>query len=337
MIKKRYRPDHRVSNSPRPFEAELSNAVLHLSGSPFSVKVVDTPMRMPLIFKSIRTADGITVSIDLEKLEPKWHDSFKDQVPPVLALLCSSDCTARQTVVVFADHCLSDEVSICFCAKAGSNHILIPDYDFLRSRGFAKLRHWAQASPVPWETRVDEILWRGVTTGYTQDAENLINQLPRVKMCLLAKNIPRTSFKIVELVQSSSPETDQKFLDEAGIMAEKRLPVEGWTGHKIAIDIDGNTNSFNTMLHRLTLGCCVLKVKSQENWCQWFYGEISPWIDFVPVKSNLSDRAEIIAWCRDHDDECRKIAERGRMFANGLDFHSECKSAVKRINSAFAG
>lgn len=334
-LKQLFQSDGGVTGPAQPSEAEISEAVSRLTGSPVRVKLVDTPaLKLPNC-RPVRTTEGFTVYIDRKNLNSR-PQFFKGRVPPVLALLHDGDCTAEQTILNYGDGCLPDEVRIVFCAQAGSNHILIPDYDFLNSRGFEKLREWTQTGMVPWETRNDVVLWRGVTTGSWADAENNIQRLPRVQLCLLAKAIPQADVKIINLVQSQTPEPDQNILDEAGIMAEKRLPVQAWAGHKFAIDIDGNTNSFNTMLHRQTLGCCVLKVASPGNWRQWFYDDIKPWEHFVPVKSDLSDLAEIIAWCRDHDDECRNIAERGRAFANSLDFKTECKSAVERINAAFA-
>jgi hypothetical protein len=294
-------------------------------------------MHDELTIRTLRTSDGFTVYIDLKKLKPQWHVSFRNRVPPVLALLNRSDCTAAQTIVCFGDRTHSQEVRMVFCAQPGCGHVLIPDFDFLESHGFERLRHRVDTNRVPWESRADDILWRGVTTGQIHDAPKSIDRLPRVQLCLLAKDIPRCDAKIVQVVQSANPESDRKVLVDAGIMTEERLPVEAWAGYKFAIDIDGNSNSFNTLLHRQILGCCVLKVMSRDNLQQWFYGDIEPWVHYVPVKSDLSDFSEIVAWCRVNDDECRQIAGRGQVFANGLDFHGQCKSAVDRINTAFAG
>ena len=329
-------PGRKFADLAQSFEADMSEAVSRMCGSALRVSVIHTSMSEVLALRSVRTGDGFVIHIDLEKLRPQWHGSLRNRVPPVLALLNRSSCIADHAVVCFADRPRTQEVSIVFCAQAGSHHILIPDYDFLVSRGFEGHRQWAGTNMVPWEARVDDILWRGVTTGSRGGQPGRMEQLPRVQLCLLAKLIPRSDVKIVKVVQFSNPDSDQEFLSAAGVMADGRLPVEAWAGHKFAVDIDGNSNSFNTLLHRQILGCCVLKVMSRDNWRQWFYDDIRPWVHFIPVKSDMSDLVEIVAWCRDHDDECRQIAERGRAFATGLDFEDQCNSAVERINAAFA-
>ena len=49
----------------------------------------------------------------------------------------------------------------------------------------------------------------------------------------------------------------------------------------------------------------------------WYFPLLKPFVDYVPVKADLSDLEEKIKWCRDHDDECRKIAE------NAIDFYNK--------------
>ena len=160
------------------------------------------------------------------------------------------------------------------------------------------------------------------------------NLIPRVQLCLLAKGISGTDMKIV-VAQSNNSDLDRDRLVQAGIMDE-HLPVEAWAGHKFTIDIDGRTNSFGTMLCRLILGCCVLKVGSAKDWSQWYYDSVKPWVHFIPILSDMSDLVEKIAWCREHDQECQRIAAEGRAFANSLDGEAEKEAAVQRINLAYA-
>ena len=115
----------------------------------------------------------------------------------------------------------------------------------------------------------------------------------------------------------------------------EQLPVEAWAGHKFAIDIDGNTNSFGTTLCRQILGCCVLKVGSAKDCSQWYYDSLKPWVHFIPIQSDMSDLAEKIAWCREHDQECQRIAAEGSAIANSLHSEAEKKSAVQRISEAY--
>lgn len=317
-------------------DKQLSEKLSSLSGSLVKVQIIDKPMSNVHIVKATRTKDGFVVCIDRKEFDARRLHTFKHRVPPVLALLRQDSCTARQTTIDFGDRSNSHEAIIGFCSRSDERSVLVPDYGFLSSYGYEKLRHWAIRNTVPWKWRSDVILWRGSATGNTDIARNFENRLPRIQMCMLARKITQTDLKIVRLTQTASAAESRQALIDDGVMTQDRLPVESWAGHKFAIDIDGNTNSFGTMLSRQILGCCVLKVLSYRNWRQWFYGEIKPWVHYVPVKSDLSDLSAIIAWCRDHDEECRKIAEQGRAFAIGLDYNAECKSAINRINTAFA-
>lgn len=65
----------------------------------------------------------------------------------------------------------------------------------------------------------------------------------------------------------------------------------------------------------MRLGSVILKVESRQvadN--MWYIPLLKPYVDHVPVKADLSDLEEKIRWCREHDDECRKIAENAKAF-----------------------
>ena len=85
------------------------------------------------------------------------------------------------------------------------------------------------------------------------------------------------------------------------------------------------------MLVRMHLGCCVIKVDSQEGYRQWYYDRIRPWEHFVPVKSDMSDLIEKIEWARSHDAEAQAIAANGRAFARSMTFESETDHAIAAI------
>jgi hypothetical protein len=64
----------------------------------------------------------------------------------------------------------------------------------------------------------------------------------------------------------------------------------------------------------MCLGSVILKVDSL---CvadeMWYFPLLRPYVDHVPVKADLSDLAEKIEWCRQHDDQCREIARTARL------------------------
>ena len=46
-----------------------------------------------------------------------------------------------------------------------------------------------------------------------------------------------------------------------------------------------------------------------------------PFVHFIPVKKDLSDLEQMIAWADSHPDESRRIAERSTLFVYDLLFH----------------
>jgi len=89
----------------------------------------------------------------------------------------------------------------------------------------------------------------------------------------------------------------------------------------------------------MRLGSVILKVEPRQVADRmWYFPLLKPYHDHVPVKSDLSDLEEKIRWCREHDDECRKIGENAKAFyekyvgRNALLDYVEmvCKQIAKR-------
>lgn len=63
----------------------------------------------------------------------------------------------------------------------------------------------------------------------------------------------------------------------------------------------------------MQLGSVILKV---ESLCvadsMWYFPLLRPYEDHVPVKADLSDLREVLDWCRSHDEECKRIAQRAK-------------------------
>jgi hypothetical protein len=190
-----------------------------------------------------------------------------------------------------------------------------------------------------WDARIDAIIWRGSTTGYgivskpkmaTHDPE----LLPRVRLCLEFQGMPSTDVKISSVVQKEDNDIHVRRLADAQILGERIAPLT-WFGCKFAIDIDGNSNAWSNLFMRLLMGCCVLKVASPSGYRQWYYEELEPWTHFVPLKSDLSDLRERIAWCRANSDQCRRIAANGQSFILARDFETEVARSVHRVQEAY--
>lgn len=218
-------------------------------------------------------------------------------------------------------------------AEGDPNAVAVPDAYFFHNRGHALMRTEGERAALAWADRSDRVVWRGRANGnglLSFDAVHRDNPLTmqRIRMAWICRDLG------VDFRFTPEPGTEQEAaLMRAGLLGERMLP-ETWGTMKLAIDIDGYTCTWDNLLHRMLLGCCVLKVESEFAWRQWYYDRMEPWRHFVPVRADLSDLSERLDWARTYDDEARAIAEEGQRFAQSLDVETERLEAGRIIARA---
>jgi protein glucosyltransferase len=60
-------------------------------------------------------------------------------------------------------------------------------------------------------------------------------------------------------------------------------------------------------------GSVPLKVETTK--IEWFYPDLKPWVNYVPIKSDYSDLLEVIEWLKANDAKARDIVENAVLFA----------------------
>ncbi|MBK6395614.1 MAG: hypothetical protein IPF73_13735 [Betaproteobacteria bacterium] len=91
------------------------------------------------------------------------------------------------------------------------------------------------------------------------------------------------------------------------------IPRSQQMSYRWILDVDGQVRTWGAWAWKMASGSTVLSPASP--WESFFTREFEPWVHFVPVANDFADLAERLAWCRDHDDECRRIAEAARLRA----------------------
>lgn len=206
--------------------------------------------------------------------------------------------------------------------------VLLPDFFYTEHDGYARFL----PDEVPdWSSRSDTVLWRGSTTGAWDFTVNTLDTIPRYRMCRIGQTLgEQVDFKFYHVIQGRS-EQDQveirAHFEESGLWGH-RIPLEDFAQHKFFVQIDGNGNSWE-LVKKLRLGCCMLLVDS--DWLLWHNPLLRPWHHYVPVKNDLSDLAEIVAWCHSNDRAAREIGENGRRFALAIDYEEEMRQTIKAI------
>ncbi len=213
--------------------------------------------------------------------------------------------------------------------------VALPDSSFFSSRAFSGMRTLATDTNVGWQDRAARVRWRGSTNGLgsrdygSPDAMWDQSILPRIRMLMILRDTQDTDAAFANVRGADL----RRRLERDGMIGE-RIPETDWINDKIAIDIDGTTNTWTNLMARWHLGCCVIKVESQGGFRQWYYDRIRPWEHFVPVRSDMSDLVEKIEWARSNDAQAREIAANGQAFARSMTLESETRYAVAAICAA---
>lgn len=286
-----------------------------------------------------REGNSIRIRCDAGLMVRKPNEVFHRVWAPVALIAGAPQLAHAEIGADFSDGKESGPGLLSFCSRV-DGAVLIPDHSFVNTRGYAVEREQARANTSDWFARSDTIVWRGTTTGVgiiskPQMAADDPELIARVRLCLALKGVPGTDVRINNIAQSDDSAGDLFNLARAGIFGEYIATVF-WNGFRFAIDIDGNSNAWSNLFMRLLMGCCVLKVTSAGGWRQWYYDELKPFEHYVPVKADLSDLLDTIAWCRAHPHECRDIAARGQAFALARDYDTEMAAARARVTQAWA-
>jgi hypothetical protein len=221
---------------------------------------------------------------------------------------------------------------LAFCDNR-PDFFLIPDPGFVRSRGYSDIRDRFSALDVPWEQRAPVAFWRGGTSGSVENRELGWKSLPRIRLCEISMQHPKIVDAGISAVAQIPDIANVREIHASGLMRAYVPPTE-IIRFRYQIDIDGNTNAWAGLFQKLLSGSAVLKVASPGNYRQWYYDELRPWRNFVPVESDLSDLVEKVLWLRTHDAHAREIGRRGKELAQSLSFDSELQRSETTITGA---
>jgi Glycosyl transferase family 90 len=214
------------------------------------------------------------------------------------------------------------------------DYFLIPDCVYVPTRGYEYARRVLSGNSIPWDDRSNVAFWRGATTGVPVRFGDW-RSLERIKLCELAQRYEHT--KLLDIGISSIAQFDDARSDEirrSGLMREA-VPWENWGRFKYLIDIDGNSSPWSNLFQRLLTGSTVMKVESTRGLRQWFYDELIPWHNYVPVAPDLSDLVEKIEWLEINQGTARTIGQNGLELAARLNYERELRRSVDVISSAF--
>ncbi|XP_037277396.2 O-glucosyltransferase rumi homolog [Rhipicephalus microplus] len=99
--------------------------------------------------------------------------------------------------------------------------------------------------------------------------------------------------------------------DTLGRPAAKEVRFEDHCKYKYLFNFRGVAASFR--LKHLFL-CKSLVLHVGDEWLEFFYPQLKPWVHYVPVSVDLNEVEELLEFAMDNDEVVREIAERGYDF-----------------------
>lgn len=99
--------------------------------------------------------------------------------------------------------------------------------------------------------------------------------------------------------------------DTLGEEPAKEIKLEDHCDYKYLFNFRGVAASFR-FKHLFLCNSVVFHVG--DEWLEFFYPAMKPWVHYIPVKKDLSDARELLLFAKDNDDVVKEIAERGRTF-----------------------
>lgn len=175
--------------------------------------------------------------------------------------------------------------------------VLIPDWrslSFWWHDDIRKLREGKnfRGRKFAWGEKKGIAFWRGALT----------ESMHRLKMASLSVEFPSLIDAGISAGLGSSDLRWKPPASYAEHLQYKYLPV-----------LDGIMCSYPGYQWRLLSDAVVFKQESDQ--IQWFYGALSPYEHYVPIKNDLSDVIDQVVWAQAHDDACRQIASNATEFA----------------------
>eukprot|EP00112_Aurelia_sp_Birch-Aquarium-sp1_P019170 Seg4690.1 transcript_id=Seg4690.1/GoldUCD/mRNA.D3Y31 product="Protein O-glucosyltransferase 1" protein_id=Seg4690.1/GoldUCD/D3Y31 len=147
----------------------------------------------------------------------------------------------------------------------------------------------------PWESKENKAFFRGSRTSSERDP-----------LVLLSREYPGLADAQYTKNQAWKSDADTLYRPPA-----KEVPLEDHCKYKYLFNFRGVAASFR--FKHLFL-CDSLVFHVGDEWNEFFYAAMKPWVHYIPVPTDLSNARDLIEFAKANDEVVRKIAERGRKF-----------------------
>ena len=172
----------------------------------------------------------------------------------------------------------------------------------------------------PWDKKINKLFWRGNTTGdfHTYTIDNF-DKLPRLTLSVLSKLYPdlidsEFSYYSPQILYEHYGPNLRKFCEILFRKTPKGVKEVDHLKYKYLVSLDGNAAT-GTRVPWIMLSNSVL-VKQESKKIQWYYSALKPYVNYVPLKHDLTDIFKQITWMKEHDDKLKEISINAQNFAS---------------------
>ncbi|XP_037617789.1 protein O-glucosyltransferase 1 [Sebastes umbrosus] len=149
------------------------------------------------------------------------------------------------------------------------------------------------AAQWPWKKKESKGFFRGSRTSPERDP-----------LILLSREAP-------ELVDAEYTKNQawKSERDTLGRPPAKEIPLVDHCKYKYLFNFRGVAASFR-FKHLFLCGSLVFHVG--DEWQEFFYPQLQPWVHYIPVKQDLSDVRELLQFVKENDAIAQEVASRGK-------------------------
>jgi len=216
-------------------------------------------------------------------------------------------------------------------SSQSENSWLIPDPYFFLTHAYADEKSEIAAGARNWSDRKVQLYWRGAPSGLQKYADHSLSQ--RVRL-------------VMQGAESNRPEWyNVRFASLGGIDEDigRRIEAIGGLGtpepqmnileYRYNLDVDGWSCAWTGLFIKLLAASPVLKIQSDLGFRQWYYDQLVPWRNFVPVAADLSNLEHCLELLEARPDIAEQIGIEGERLATSLSFESQLDAgAIKLCN-----
>ncbi|KAJ8352484.1 hypothetical protein SKAU_G00239600 [Synaphobranchus kaupii] len=165
----------------------------------------------------------------------------------------------------------------------------------------------------PWGKKESRGFFRGSRTSPERDPLILLSrEAPDLVDAEYTKN---QAWKSEKATSSPSPalllHLYPYLQDTLGKPPAKEIPLVDHCKYKYLFNFRGVAASFR-FKHLFLCGSLVFHVG--EEWLEFFYPQLRPWVHYIPVKQDLSDLRELLQFVKENDGIAQEVARRGQDF-----------------------